>query len=90
MNRYYHSSPGKRRCEDLQRVVNPALSGAAKHSRSSGPLGIKGTAHLQMQYTEKLEPHGANLNTRMLAAAKRNPEKIGWIRIVQIYICQRR
>ena len=39
-----------------------------------------------MQYTEKLEPHEANFKARMLAAAKRNPEKKEWVRIVQIYI----
>ena len=43
-----------------------------------------------MQYTEKLEPHGANFKSRMLSAAKRNPEKKRWVTIVQIYICQRR
>ena len=40
MNRYYNSSPGKRRCEGIQRVVNLARSGASTHSRSSSPVGI--------------------------------------------------
>ena len=76
MSRYYHSSPGKRRCEDIQRVVNPARSGAATHSRSSDPVGIfRYTGHLQMHYSEKLEPHGANFKGHMLSASKRNPEK---------------
>ena len=84
MNMYCHSSPGKRWFEDIQRVVNPARYGATAHSKSSDPAGTFRYRTSADAVCRKLEPYRANFNVRMLAAPKRDPEKSGWVRIVQI------